>query len=219
MVDYGSNDGLSDWVWENFNDEIAKEKIVFFEVKNEVRWNTARAKNLAHRLASCDYLFNLDADNYLTRDDINLLEKAVAQGLYCHQWSGHFGDGSCGRIGLPRELFEKLGGYDESFLPVGGEDIDLLRRLAVIQSRYAKLGPPKVTAVQNSFEERTVEAGTSKDLDPHQYWNRLNSMNLRISKLRLETEGPVRFGGGFSYHGLLNGKGIIISGLNDIHAL
>lgn len=120
LVDYGSSDGLSEWIWKNFTNDINSKKLIFFEVKNEVRWNIARAKNLAHRLASGSYLFNLDADNFITREDILEIQKVADLGFHCWQFSeGNRDDGSFGRIGLPAQLFKMIGGYDESFLPMG----------------------------------------------------------------------------------------------------
>lgn len=82
LVDYGSTDGLSEWVWAHFQGAIDRGSLVFFEVRNEVRWNLARAKNLAHRLATGHYLFNLDADNFVTPSDVQAIEQAARMGLH-----------------------------------------------------------------------------------------------------------------------------------------
>lgn len=219
LVDYGSTDGLSEWVWSNFKSHIENKKMIFFEVKNEVRWNVARAKNLAHRLASGEYLFNLDADNFLTLSDIKVIGKAHELGLHSHQWSMSWEDGSFGRIGVPKRVFEDIGGYDETLLPMGGQDIDILNRLFIAQKKKrANLGSPALVAIKNSITDKTKEMTLSLDQneDAEKIYAEVNGINLAICKLKLQTEGPVRMGGGFSYRGLLNGKLVTINGFNEV---
>jgi glycosyltransferase involved in cell wall biosynthesis len=88
LVDFGSSDGLSSWVWAGFEDDIRNGRLTFFEVLSEVSWSSPKAKNLAHRLAKGNYLFNLDADNFLTGQDLAGIEDAAATGVPCQQWSG-----------------------------------------------------------------------------------------------------------------------------------
>ena len=217
LVDYGSSDGLSDWVWSNFKNHIENSKLVFFEVKNEVRWNMARAKNLAHRLASGEYLFNLDADNFATRADIELIAAAKHANLYCWQWSGSKTDGSPGRIGVPRKIFSWLGGYDETLLPMGGQDIDLLNRLNMT-AKGIRLKPPELLAIQNSIGDkiREISPSTCGNEEQRKTYKDLCAINSAISKHKLLLEGPQRHGGGFSYKGLLNGQAISINGFDEI---
>jgi hypothetical protein len=132
---------------------------VFFEVTSEVRWSSPRAKNLAHRVAGGSYLFNLDADNRIGPADVALVEQAAARGEAVHQWAGNWTDGSFGRIGLPRDLYHTLGGYDESMLPMAGQDMDLLRRIHGSGRTIVRLAPPAMPAVQNTFEHKMAEVG------------------------------------------------------------
>lgn len=218
LVDYGSDDGLSEWVWRHLQSHIENKKLVFFEVTNEVRWNVARAKNLAHRLGTGNYLFNLDADNYITDEDVELIEKVGKMGLYSHQWSETWEDGSFGRIGIPKAIFQKIGGYDETLLPMGGQDVDIIQRLAALKYRRAKLAAPQRTAVQNQQSDKIKELihPESKLNDPGKVYRKSNIISLEISKFKLEMEGAVRLGGGFSYKGLLNGKPVVINGFDEI---
>lgn len=217
LVDYGSSDGLSDWIWTNFFESIKNKKLVFFEVKNEVRWNVSRAKNLAHRLASGDYLFNLDADNFITSSDIKIINENRILNLNCWQFSGIMPDGSYGRIGVPKKIFDEVGGYDEALLAMGGQDFDLLRRIGSIQ-KIAKLTPPEKSAIQNNLNDKIKEIikTPGDDKTSFEKYQLQNNLSVAISNFKLETEGPVRLGGGFSYRGLLNGKSVTINGFNDI---
>lgn len=215
LVDYGSSDGLSDWIWNNFEPFIKNKKLLFFEVLNKVYWSCPRAKNLSHRLANAKYLFNLDADNRIDDHDIELITQAANLNRVIHQFSGHWPDGSYGRIGLSKELFEKIGGYDESLLAMGGQDVDLLRRIFALKINIFKLPPPSITAVQNSKEDK-MSSILSSQSDPEKSYNEHNNLNLRFSKVRLNYEGPIRLGGFSTFDGYLNGNRVLIDGFNNI---
>jgi Glycosyl transferase family 2 len=217
LVDYGSTDGLSDFIWSNFKHYIDSGKLVFFEVKNQVSWSSPRAKNLSHRIANGCYLFNLDADNFIDQDTIKYLIDAHKLNLPSHQWSGKWGDGSFGRIGVPRELFFEIGGYDEAMLPMGGQDIDLLERIRLIQKKIAKLLPPNTPALKNSIEEKVSElCSDPQQKNSRKLYDDMNRINLGKSKFNIAHAGPIISGGFASYKGLLNGKMIIMDGFGNI---
>jgi hypothetical protein len=221
LVDYGSTDGLSDWIWQNFQSAVDQGRLVFFETTNAVRWNSARAKNLAHRLGSGDYLFNLDADNFITQQDLEKIKDAALTGKPCQQFSGNWEDGSYGRIGLPTSVFRELGGYDETLLAMAVQDRDLVNRLEVyLGAPVHPLQSPGKLAVSNSKEDKTRLIPrflpTSQGADADTVYRALQRLNELISAIRMETEGPVRLGGGFTYKGMLNGKRVTVSGLDDI---
>ena len=244
LVDYGSTDEISSWVWDNFRSYIAEGQLTFFEVSNEVSWNSARAKNLAHRLASGAYLFGLDADNFLNSTDLKGVTEACARNVACHQWSGIWGDGSYGRIGVPAGFFRAMGGYDETLLPMGGQDVDLINRIKHLGYEVLQLSPPEISAIQNSMGQKIGEvvscsASAQKsskadklsallfsfglqrkffpktDKKKKNLYKTMNSLNLKISEFRLENEGPIRVGGGFSYRGILNGRKVGINGFDE----
>lgn len=221
LVDYGSTDGLAAWVWSNFAAAIESGRLVFFEVKNKVSWSSPRAKNLAHRLGRGDFLFNLDADNFVTKLDIMLLRRVRQLGLVTQQWSGVQEDGSYGRIGLPRKLFFKLGGYDETLLPMGGQDTDLINRMRVARLRFAKVPPPEKPAILNDYAHKVAEIGKAKAVDETKskmLWETMDQLNFKLSIFRLRSEGPWRSDGFQTFEGKLNGKPVIIDGLNHIRA-
>jgi len=215
LVDYGSSDGLSAWVWSRFGEAIGQGRLVFFEVTNEVHWSSPRAKNLAHRLARGRYLFNLDADNRIAPPDVALIEQAAAQGVPVHQWAGNWTDGSFGRIGLPRDLYHELGGYDEALLPMAGQDLDLLRRIHASGRSIVRLAPPVIPAVQNTFEHKMAEVKSLKPTALDSYLE-FRDINRTLSRVRYSLEGPRRLGGFASYRGRLNGAPVVIDGFDNI---
>jgi glycosyltransferase involved in cell wall biosynthesis len=215
LVDFGSTDGLSSWVWSSFENEIADQRLQFFQVSSEVRWNVSKAKNLAHRLAQGKYLFNLDADNYLTPGDIEKINEPACLEISCQQWSADWPDGSYGRIGIPRVLFHRLGGYDESMLPMGWADTDLMKRILHVGEKLVRVGPPEVRAIQNSHEDKVAEL-LPENADAAALYRKMNTINREIAQVRLETEGPCRVGGYSSFTGTLNGRAVAIDGFDRI---
>lgn len=79
------------------------------------------AKALAHEMASGEILFNLDADNFIDDAHDYLLNLKINEVLKYHILP----DGSSGRIGLYRKVYDKVGGYlDKGRL----DDTDLISR-------------------------------------------------------------------------------------------
>lgn len=215
LIDYGSTDGLSKWIWDNFRKFIDEGKLNFFEVQNDVNWNASKAKNLAHRLANGSYFFNLDADNFISPRDVELIFEAQELNYPCHQWSDSWNDGSFGRIGLPKALFLEIGGYDETMLPMGGQDMDLLNRIHFLGLSIAKLPAPTNHAIQNSYQDKIKEIVSSVE-DPGIFYKSMDDLNFQKSKVRLDIEGAIRKDGYATYKGLLNGSPLIINGFNQI---
>lgn len=218
LVDFGSSDGLSDWIWKNFESDIKNKKLSFFQVTNSVNWSSPKAKNLAHRLAPAKYLFNLDADNSLDISDLNSIRHAAKNNQVTHQFSGDWRDGSVGRIGIPKDLFLKIGGYDEALLPMSVQDIDLLNRVHSLQIKILKLSPPSKPAIQNSFEDKMANIKDTKS-DALNFYRIFNRINLSLSKVRLKHEGALRLGGFATYEGILNGVKVRIDGFDNISIL
>lgn len=216
LVDYGSTDDTQAWVWETFSEAIDEGRLTFFEVTNPVFWHMARAKNLSHRFAPSAYCFNLDADNFVDGTDLGLIEESARAGRVCHQFSGVLTDGSCGRIGLPKELFLLMGGYDESMLPMSWQDIDLVRRIRASGRDVVRLPAPRIPAIANTQQQKLLECGRVGDSARSDY-DQMKTLNQSLAKTRMQLEGPYRGGGFASFEGRLNGQAVIIDGFDNIH--
>lgn len=218
LVDYGSTDEISQWVWGNFKGFMDSGKLNFFEVKNPVSWHVGKAKNLAHRISNGEYLFSLDADNFITPSDVEKIRDVKRTNVMCHQWSGKPDDGSCGRIGYPREVFFSLGGYDEELLPMGFEDVDFLRRSKNMVD-CMKLSAPSMEAVKNTFEQSVSEL-TAASTDAKNFYKLMIGFNINLSKFKLSAEQVLSRNTGFtSYRGSLNGKSVIIDGFDELRLI
>jgi hypothetical protein len=211
LVDYNSSDNLRDWVWGQFDADIAAGRLTFFEVLEEAPWHPSKAKNLAHRLAKGAYLFNLDADNFVLQDDRRLIRSVAEKGLCARQGTGKLDDGTPGRIGLPASAFHAIGGYDEGLLGVQAQDYDLILRLEAAGHRFVRLPPPQKMPISNSKDEKLAEYASS-DLSVERLFDRVGRLNMAVIHLKLKAEGFKRFQNSSTFRGRLNSQPVFFDG-------
>lgn len=132
VLNYSSNDGIDEWVRDNFSHEINQGFLKYYSLTGQKYFVATHAKNIAHKLGSGDILCNVDADCHLLpgfyenltsifsdRDVIAVSETVDRDG----------NAGSCGKIAVRREHFYNVNGYDESiYLGWGCEDTNFQYR-------------------------------------------------------------------------------------------
>lgn len=166
LVDFGSNDGLRDWVLKEFEQDLASGYLKYYYTEELSRWHASIAKNTAHRCASGSILVNLDCDNFTSIWGGAYVINAFTQHsnrIVFHQFSGIKNDGSFGRIAVACKYFRMLGGYDESFDPMGHQDSDLIKRLSRYGLKYVSQQNPLYNqAITNTKEEGIKYTGSEK---------------------------------------------------------
>jgi len=188
IIDYGSNEPLESKIPAILDTKSLDRILSFYTVVSPTTWHMSRAKNLGHRLAKAPYVFNLDADNFITEQDIDSILEAARNGYVAHQFSGTYGDGSHGRIGASNSAWDSVGGYDETFLPMGFQDVDFLIKLHKCGNSIVRLSPPKKKAVQNSASEKMNSCSVSEGV----HYGHFNKVNQQLSKVKLDMMGPKR---------------------------
>jgi len=163
IVDCDSNDGIREFM----QDFISIDRIYYYTTLDYKSYSIPVAKNFSARLSSGDYIFNLDVDNYIADTTEIIMEKGESVGLYCSTMK----KGIYGRLGCSRNIFEKAGGYDESFLPAGKHDTDLRLRCTELLNYYFEDIVCKKSAILNSKED------TIKNMDSKLSWETMNSEN------------------------------------------
>jgi hypothetical protein len=172
LLDYGSSDGLGDWLREHFVEDLQFGRLVYYRVEAN-HFAMAHAKNLAHRLGireGAEILCNVDADNFLGSGFPEFIGRKFAEAqldgdsIFLAPRMNHQGPGrgltdfcppgSNGRIVVTREQFLNAGGYDEHFEHYGPDDKDFDARLRRIG--YTKLAVPRryMEAIKHSDEIR-----------------------------------------------------------------
>lgn len=96
LVDFGSADGLQDWIYENFIGDIRSGYLKYYYTEEMEDWHASIAKNTTHLLASNEIITNLDCDNYSGVNggkfvidkgyqDVDLIIRLLSSGLrYIH---------------------------------------------------------------------------------------------------------------------------------------
>lgn len=129
ILDYYSEDGFSDIL---MNNSMARElmrqgKLKIYRLEHDIPFAMSLAKNLAHHYATGDFVFNLDIDNYIG-DSFSQIQ-ALKENEFIWAINHSNLSGACGRLGVRRDVFLTLGGYDLDLCNVGYDDINLAKRL------------------------------------------------------------------------------------------
>jgi glycosyltransferase involved in cell wall biosynthesis len=179
LVDLGSTDGLQNWVLSDFAQELNEGYLKYYYTGEMKNWHASVAKNTSHYYAGGDFLVNLDCDNFTGRNGgYFVYEKLKRYGpkLLMHQFNGAWMGGTYGRIGVSRKYFEAIGGYNESFEPMGYQDLDLLCRLHEFGLLYkAFRNPLYADAIQNNKAESIKFCNSTLS------WAQMNVKNSRRS--------------------------------------
>lgn len=116
ILDYNSEDGLYNWAKKHLSHLEKSGTIRYLRTRLPKYYNSAHAKNIAHKNATGDILFNLDADNFVTKGYCQYLNKVFEEPNVILSSSSEdmFGNvGCCGRIAATKDTFYSVNGYDE----------------------------------------------------------------------------------------------------------
>ena len=140
LVDFGSTDGLRDWIISNFIDDLKSGYLHYYYTEEQSFWHFSICKNTSHFCANNDIVVNLDCDNYVgfLGGQYVIRQFIENRNIILHQTQGDFLDGTYGRISVLKDFFDLIGGYNESFEPLGFEDIDLISRFKAIGLKYKR---------------------------------------------------------------------------------
>ena len=197
LVDFGSSDDSLEWVLKTCGVAIDAGLLRVYSTDQHMpHWHASIAKNTAHRLAEEDILVNVDCDNIVGLNfPVDVVRRIDSDGFTVLQYEE--GDGTCGRVACWREQFLELNGYDEDCGPMGGQDIDLIKRLKEMNgARFQRVThSPHGQAIPNS------KALKIQNCDPASFggcqslsqktmaraWNQMNTKNNEIFAQRMRS--------------------------------
>lgn len=164
LVDFGSTDETVPWVLQHFSEDIRSGLLRLFSCSSVEKFHSSICKNTAHRLALGDIVVNLDIDNFIGRGGVShVLRQFEKHGtdLVYHQFCGDWGSGNFGRISCLKKHFDAIGGYNESFKPMGYQDRDLIARLKAAHSISIVTQPVSfITRIENRLKYRLLNKKT-----------------------------------------------------------
>ena len=112
---------IEPYLIENFKPYIDDGRLKIKTHSDDKPYTFGYVKNLSHREASGDVLFNLDSDNYIDGVHEDLLTLGDSELLITDK--SHLSDGRGGRIGITRRTFNTLGGYRDGQRKPDDEDL------------------------------------------------------------------------------------------------
>ncbi len=166
LLDYSDREGLEDWVRTEMAEHLESGRLVYYRHPGQEVFRIAHAKNMAMRLATGEFLCNVDADNFtghhfafhiaerLQHCDFLLGCLTVGTQLdsYCDQ-------GMAGRVALARWLFYRSGGFDEEVTGWGYDDIDFYQRLRAMGYRGETIESRFLRCLAHGDAERAAHTG------------------------------------------------------------
>ncbi len=181
VLDYSSPDDLGEWLLSDpaIAPYLEAGIVRYARHEGEQFFRHSHAKNMAHRLASGDFVCNLDADNFTGPRFADHLRGIFTKKPHSFV-SANFFDGSLnqppyigcmGRVAMKREDFFKIGGYNEDrkFEGWSGEDFDMfVRACKHLISPHFISDRKYLECVTHSNEERvanTAHAGQERQID------------------------------------------------------
>jgi GT2 family glycosyltransferase len=134
LLDYNSTDGLENWVRTKLAHYISNGIVKYVKTDEPECFRRSHSRNLAVNCASGEIIILNDADNYLGSNYISWVRNMFAEHgdeiviTTISRVMAPFRDQG-GKISFLKSKFIKLGGFDESMIGYGFEDIDLVDRL------------------------------------------------------------------------------------------
>lgn len=133
ILDYSCPDKVSEFLLSHAPSVKAMKegKLKLYKLEQDLEFSMPLAKNLAHLMGEGDILFNLDIDNFIG-NSFEVL-KTMKSNQYCHLDTGFANNGQGGRIGVYKDVFCDVGGYDLDYVGYGYDDIDFISRLKKLE--------------------------------------------------------------------------------------
>lgn len=183
IVDFDSNDGLESFILENFNEFLLQGYLRYLKTSALDGWHMSITKNTSHYFGSGEILVNLDCDNFTGVQGGKFVISqfdTFGDDIILHQFSQKWMDGSCGRIAVLKRNFNKVGGYDESFEPMGHQDLDLIQRMVRYGFHYINHPNGKYNAALANSKSLGIKFCNTKYT-----WDEMKIINEKKSKENL----------------------------------
>lgn len=189
VVDVKSPDGLSKWLCDNH----PTIKIKNLDLDG---FNVSKARNYGAKFATGEYLLFLDADSMLNNGLLEWFTNNVTQNTYVNRYRENVNDGihEQGILLCSKNDFFCIEGYDEVFSGYGGEDQDILDKLANSGCKQILFPKPFAYSLPHSDEERLLYYSRDKKIQTviNRIYRSTKSLLLSREKGRFELNIDIR---------------------------
>ena len=132
LLDYGSRDGLGDWVNWHLREYLDAGRLTYLRLEGVEYYSHAHSKNVCFLASTGDVVCNVDADNLLPRGfAVHLNDLMLQGGRFVANYANEAPNNTKGRLAVTRRDFLTVGGYDEQLRGWGWDDKDLRARLVM----------------------------------------------------------------------------------------
>lgn len=139
------------------------------------------------------FVVNLDNDNAMTPAFIPLLADVIrdqAGPRDVVQFTNKQVTGTTGRIGASGGFWSQMAGYDEQFLPMGYQDIDLMNRAKLVGGTIHYINKSESGATVLNHTDKTKDRGEAKVCNTAQFgaisWSSMNTQNIQLAKQKMK---------------------------------
>lgn len=179
VVDCGSTDGAQEWLRQ------AALPRLHLVMLTKGYYEPSKAKNCAHAAATGDVLVNLDADNIAAPEYTRELLELFGDGaelVYPNLRDRACRGGGEGRVAIARQLFERLGGYDEQLRGWGYDEMDLIRRAQAFGAE-CRMASTAACFLEHSHAVRTKNFACRDPRASNSRNQAISEANLRAGRL------------------------------------
>jgi hypothetical protein len=134
LLNYNSQDDMEEWVKSSLMDYIKNGRLVYYKTTDPQFYQMGHSRNVAFKLSTGEIVNNIDADNFTNPGFASVINKLAE----LQPTMGVFAKGKRmmhGRLGMHKDLFLKVGGYDEDLVGYGFDDHSLLYRAMALGSK------------------------------------------------------------------------------------
>lgn len=139
LLDYNSTDGLNKWVRENLREYIDSGILNYYRTESHKFYSMTHSRNIAFRCAAGQIVINVDADHFTTNNfliRVNFLANQTDDKIILVKSKQK----NRGRIGMFKQDFLNLGGYNEDLIHYGYDDKDLVCRALKSGFKIMRIG-------------------------------------------------------------------------------
>jgi hypothetical protein len=139
LLNYNSKDKLDTWVLKHLSRYLDSGLVKYYKTEEPKYYSMTHSRNIVFKSATGDIITNVDADHFTNKGFASRLNLLANQGdkkavfVKSHQKNR-------GRIGMFKDTFLSMGGYDEQLKDYGFDDKDILHRAYALGCKIIKYG-------------------------------------------------------------------------------